>query len=244
MNFTEPSDRKLIERIRQFMEPPLDPPAQLEEIRKAELRLGFSLPDLLVDLYTKISNGGWGPMNGALGVPSASIELARKRCIRKAFERQWGYNEYFFNKEIRSGGSIPVLHEAMVQMQKNYRKQSLLEKAKETYRYAKEYCKIFNIVDAYLDLKNSKNYDGDWPDALVPIFYFGYHSFDCVNISRENLPVVWFHCDAADAYKLDDVLIEIAPSLEDYLNAWIEEIDIRTPAYNNSRLAQLTGDIW
>lgn len=48
----------------------LPPPATTAEIDKAESRLGFELPALLRTLYMEVANGGFGPGEGFLGVPS------------------------------------------------------------------------------------------------------------------------------------------------------------------------------
>src|SRR5512143_1594034 len=44
------------------------PPATAAEIAEAEQRLGIELPALLVNLYTAIGNGGFGPGYGVLGL--------------------------------------------------------------------------------------------------------------------------------------------------------------------------------
>src|SRR6476661_2187908 len=44
------------------------PPVTAAEIRKAEGRLGFRLPELLKALYTEVANGGFGPYDGIIGL--------------------------------------------------------------------------------------------------------------------------------------------------------------------------------
>ena len=44
------------------------PPVEALEIRRAEGRLGFRLPELLKLLYTEVANGGFGPYDGILGL--------------------------------------------------------------------------------------------------------------------------------------------------------------------------------
>ena len=44
------------------------PPVSAAEIRRAEGRLGFRLPELLKTLYTEVANGGFGPYEGILGL--------------------------------------------------------------------------------------------------------------------------------------------------------------------------------
>lgn len=48
----------------------IPPPATVAEVAKAESRLGFELPSPLKTLYLEVANGGFGPGEGFLGVPS------------------------------------------------------------------------------------------------------------------------------------------------------------------------------
>jgi len=49
----------------------LPPPASPIETAAAEARIGFPLPHTMKNFYNQIANGGFGPMGGFLGVPSA-----------------------------------------------------------------------------------------------------------------------------------------------------------------------------
>ncbi len=60
-------------------------PATDDEVRAAEEALGFSLPPLLCQLYLQIGNGGFGPGNGFIGVPTEATAAARKRFIENYF---------------------------------------------------------------------------------------------------------------------------------------------------------------
>jgi hypothetical protein len=53
-----------------------DPPLDLATVPALEARLGFALPPLLVDLYRKVGNGGFGPGYGLL-----SLRLTEKRAF-------------------------------------------------------------------------------------------------------------------------------------------------------------------
>lgn len=69
----------LIDRIRKRVmdsagDSKLPPPATPSEIAAAEARLGFKMPPLLKSLYTEIANGGFGPSQGFLGVPSRKVK--------------------------------------------------------------------------------------------------------------------------------------------------------------------------
>jgi hypothetical protein len=62
---------ELISRIRRHAQEggqKLSDPVTGSTIARAESELGFSLPKLLVRLYTEISNGGFGPGYGLLGL--------------------------------------------------------------------------------------------------------------------------------------------------------------------------------
>ncbi len=67
----------------------LPPPATAAEIAKTEDRLGFPLPHLLMEIYTQVANGGFGPGEGFIGVSStrmaAEADLVKqyKNCLRR-----------------------------------------------------------------------------------------------------------------------------------------------------------------
>jgi hypothetical protein len=70
----------------------LPPPATAAEIAKAEARLGFQLPPLLKNLYLEIANGGFGPSEGFLGVPTrkSTFRLSLLKAYRNCTHgRQW-----------------------------------------------------------------------------------------------------------------------------------------------------------
>jgi len=73
---------------------PLPRPAAASELAKAESRLGYELPLLLKILYTEIANGGFGPGEGFLGVPSENsprdqdLVQAFRDCSRRP-RLQW-----------------------------------------------------------------------------------------------------------------------------------------------------------
>jgi hypothetical protein len=66
----------LLERLRERLQsgptvdveicPPIriNPPVTIAEVVEAESRLGFPLPPLIRELYTRIGDGGWGPGYG------------------------------------------------------------------------------------------------------------------------------------------------------------------------------------
>jgi hypothetical protein len=62
----------------------LPPPALTSELTNAESRLGFELPLLLKTLYMEIANGGFGPGDGFVGVPSHNSP--RDQDIVQAFQ--------------------------------------------------------------------------------------------------------------------------------------------------------------
>lgn len=49
-------------------QPVMYPPTSLNTIKAVEAKLGMHLPALLLDMYTHIGNGGFGPGYGLLGV--------------------------------------------------------------------------------------------------------------------------------------------------------------------------------
>lgn len=54
------------------------PGITVAQLRKSERHLGFALPDLLNEIYTKVGNGGFGPGYGLLGVfGGAADDLGR-----------------------------------------------------------------------------------------------------------------------------------------------------------------------
>lgn len=73
-----PADRDLIERIRarvpgidlhrEVPPPPPTPPFDLASRPGVETHLGFVLPDILVQIYHQIGNGGFGPGYGLMGL--------------------------------------------------------------------------------------------------------------------------------------------------------------------------------
>lgn len=66
-------------------------PATASEIVKAESRLGLKLPSLLKTLYTEVANGGFGPGQGFLGVPSrkSTAGLNLVKAYRNCGGRAW-----------------------------------------------------------------------------------------------------------------------------------------------------------
>jgi hypothetical protein len=52
---------------------PVQPRVLREAVDAAEVRLGFRLPDLLRQLYTRIGNGGFGPGFGLIPLSTASL---------------------------------------------------------------------------------------------------------------------------------------------------------------------------
>jgi SMI1 / KNR4 family (SUKH-1) len=71
--------------------PLLRPPATASEISKAESQLGFELPFLLKTLYMEVANGGFGPGEGFLSVPSRNVAagLNLVKTYRNCNGRGW-----------------------------------------------------------------------------------------------------------------------------------------------------------
>ena len=62
------------------------PPASLSAVHALEARLGFALPALLTDILTQVSNGGFGPCFGILGVSldntdASYEEIGDEECL-------------------------------------------------------------------------------------------------------------------------------------------------------------------
>lgn len=53
------------------------PPVAPAVIAEAEDKLGFKLPDLLRDIYTKVANGGFGPGYGIIGIEGGMLDEGR-----------------------------------------------------------------------------------------------------------------------------------------------------------------------
>lgn len=92
---------------------PLPPPASPVDIAAAEARLGFPLPHMLTDFYVRIANGGFGPMGGFLGVPSAGV-LADWNLV-EAYERL--SSDPYYHGGAWPSGLLPAIdcgHEVFV----------------------------------------------------------------------------------------------------------------------------------
>lgn len=57
------------------------PPATLEQVRSAEDELGFVLPEILVELYVEVANGGFGPGCGLAGILGAGTDEGQNDLI-------------------------------------------------------------------------------------------------------------------------------------------------------------------
>ncbi|MGO8673338.1 MAG: SMI1/KNR4 family protein [Capsulimonadaceae bacterium] len=64
------------------------PPATPEQVEAAERALGFPLPALLRELYLTVGNGGFGPGDGFIGVPTKSDDAGRITVVSIYRERR------------------------------------------------------------------------------------------------------------------------------------------------------------
>ncbi|TKR29253.1 SMI1/KNR4 family protein [Luteimonas gilva] len=66
-----------------------------------------------------------------------------------------------------------------------------------------------------------------WPEALLPLGHLGCAMFHCVRCDHPDAPVVWFEPNPhEDGEPWDNAFIPFAPSLADYLTAWLEGKDL------------------
>jgi SMI1 / KNR4 family (SUKH-1) len=87
----------------------LYPLAGLRDVAFAEVQLGFALPELLRDLYTKVANGGFGPGYGLIGLEGGAPFYAGNEewnvvGLYKAFREQPNRNEPWAEK------FLPICH--------------------------------------------------------------------------------------------------------------------------------------
>ena len=65
-----------------------------------------------------------------------------------------------------------------------------------------------------------------WPEGLLPVCDLGCAMYHCVQCLHEGSPVVWFEPNPhADGSPWDDSFIPFAPSLREYLSAWLDGVD-------------------
>jgi hypothetical protein len=66
-----------------------------------------------------------------------------------------------------------------------------------------------------------------WPDALLPIGHLGCAMYHCVQCMHMNAPVVWFEPNPHElGQSWDSSFIPFAPSLAEYLSAWLSGTDL------------------
>ncbi len=61
--------------------PRLFPPIDTERIEVAERALGFHLPALLVEIFTTVGNGGFGPSYGLLGLQEGALDDLQRNAL-------------------------------------------------------------------------------------------------------------------------------------------------------------------
>jgi hypothetical protein len=60
---------------------PVPPPVSARTVDAAERQLGFSLPELLRQLYLEVGNGGFGPAYGLLGLKSGATDRQGEHLV-------------------------------------------------------------------------------------------------------------------------------------------------------------------
>jgi hypothetical protein len=63
-------------------------PTSLDVVRKAEATLGFNLPPLLIQVYTEVVNGGFGPGYGLLGLAGGFADDLGDTAVQSYLRRR------------------------------------------------------------------------------------------------------------------------------------------------------------
>ena len=63
-------------------------PTSLDVVRKAEATLGFNLPPLLIQVYTEVANGGFGPGYGLLGLAGGFADDLGDTAVQSYLRRR------------------------------------------------------------------------------------------------------------------------------------------------------------
>ena len=79
--------------------PKLFPCVSGDQIQAAERRLGFELPQVLRDVYTRVGNGGFGPAYGLIGIEGGAVddlgqtveELYDSFCRPRISDSSWSW---------------------------------------------------------------------------------------------------------------------------------------------------------
>jgi len=97
----------------------------------------------------------------------------------------------------------------------------------------------FDIVETYRRHLTADLADPAWrwPERLAPICHLGCGMFEYVDCSDPQGPVVWFEPNPREnGDPIEDFLINLAPSLERRLEAWLADEDLMEPAFEQSIL--------
>jgi hypothetical protein len=66
-----------------------------------------------------------------------------------------------------------------------------------------------------------------WPEGLLPVCDLGCGMYHCVQCLDDTMPVVWFEPNPhGEGEPWDSSFIPFAPSLREYLSAWLDGVDL------------------
>lgn len=69
------------------------PPATEEQLRQAEVVMGFPYPSLLRTLYLRVANGGFGPGYGLIGTFDGYVDAMNKDRQHRDFIKEYSFEE-------------------------------------------------------------------------------------------------------------------------------------------------------
>ena len=66
-----------------------------------------------------------------------------------------------------------------------------------------------------------------WPTGLLPVCHLGCAMYHCVQCDGDNFPIVWFEPNPhEDGESWDTSFIPFCSSLNEYISAWIDDVDL------------------
>jgi len=161
---------QLVTYLADWQRPKVYPPVGYDQVALAETRLGFLLPDLLREIYTKVGNGGFGPGYGLIGLNGGATDRV-------------GTDER-------------------------------------------------NLIQCY----ESRRFDPDWPEKLLPICTWGCAIYSCLDCSRPGVPVISYDPNGNDHPPGRQPNIFHFESLADWIERWLRGEDLWELMYSGAHL--------
>ncbi len=93
-----------------------------------------------------------------------------------------------------------------------------------------------NLLDLYAVYSEPNPDDPHWrwPARLLPVAHLGCAMYACLDCSTPEAPVVWFEPNPhVDGEPWTDSFIPMAPSMSDWIRAWLVDDDLLETAWKN-----------